>query len=95
MKKLVLVLALGLTFMSCSKEDLPIAEVEEDVIVETCEGKYTVTGFGYREDQFGWPIWSIGITNEVGEEEWLRVSKSEYDAINLEQQLNGIVCWEL
>ena len=95
MKKFVTVLVLGITLMSCSKEEIPVVQVEEEVevVVEPCASGYTVLGCGYRIGESGMPIYSIEVEDPMGVTFWVDVFKAEYDDLRLEYDLNGIACW--
>jgi hypothetical protein len=78
MKKVLLVLVLGLAMMSCSKED----------IVVPCEGGHIVTSLLEGEG-----VYHIGYTNEDGVFEWVEVEVEEYDVIAAEYHTGATVCY--
>tara|TARA_B110000908_G_C9903331_1_gene292010 strand:- start:183 stop:446 length:264 start_codon:yes stop_codon:yes gene_type:complete len=85
MKKLLVVLVLGMTMFSCSKK--------EEVPVETCgELGYTITGFN-SEIVEGYKLFSIKILDWAGGEFTLGINKERWEAYKLEKELNGVACW--
>ncbi len=93
MKKVGLVLlmglAIGMTFMSCSKENLPITEEE----VSTCgELGYTIIGFN-METVEGYDLYSIDILDWEGGTFTLNINKDKWESYKIESELNGIACW--
>ena len=100
MKKVLLVLGLGLAMMSCSKEEIPVVEVEQEVEVvpETCEGGFKIWGFGKTLDENGYDVFTLGILSETGSTAlkdliWKRVGELRYNVAWLENLENGIACW--
>ena len=93
MKKVALVLlmglAIGMTFMSCSKENLPIIEEE----VSTCgDLGYTIIGFN-SEIVEGYELYSIEVLDWAGGTFTLGINKDRWEAYKLEFELNGLACW--
>ena len=70
MKKVLIVLVLGMTMFSCSKEEVPTVEEQEDCFM-------LITGLRY--DYMGCDCYEVLTTNqEMGEDVFL-VDKSTYD----------------
>ena len=88
MKKVLLVLVLGMTIFSCSKEEIPVVQVEEEVVVVPCEGGHIVTSLLEGEG-----VYHIGYTNEDGVFEWVEVEVEEYDVIAAEYHTGATVCY--
>ena len=87
MKKIVLVLGLGLAMMSCSKEEVPVVEVQ------TCgELGYTIIGFTSKTVE-GYQLYSIEVRDWSGGTFDLGINKDRWEAYKLEKELNGIACW--
>ena len=89
MKKILIVLAIAMIFMSCTKEDLPIAEEE----VVTCgERGYTITGFNVETVE-GYDLYSVDILDWAGGTFTLNINKDKWEDYKLELELNGLACW--
>mgnify|MGYP003661220778 CR=1 FL=1 len=91
MKKVAIVLlmglAIGMTFMSCSKEEIVAEEIA------TCgELGYTITGLNVRTVE-GYDLYSINILDWAGGTFTLNINKDKWEAYRLEFELNGLACW--
>lgn len=90
MRKLVLVLVMGLGLVSCQKEELPIVE---DEVIETCgELGYTILGF-QSETVEGYELYSIEVLDWAGGTFTLGINKERWEAYKLEWEANGVACW--
>tara|TARA_R110002073_G_scaffold236644_1_gene397701 strand:+ start:539 stop:1057 length:519 start_codon:yes stop_codon:yes gene_type:complete len=88
MRKVLLVLGLGLAMMSCSKEEIPVVEV-----AVPCEGGFRIIGFDSGISESGVFTYVIEIEREGGNSEWIRVSEDEWSDLALENLINGIACF--
>ena len=90
MKKVLLVLVLGLGLISCSKESIPEEPIQEEL---TCgEYGYTITGF-YSYLSEGYTLYGIEVQDWDGGSFSLNINKDKWDAYKTEKELNDIACW--
>ena len=84
MKKVLLVLVLGMTMFSCSKEDVPTVVEQEDC------GQNLIVGLRY--DYFGCDCYEV-ITNDDKNTVWL-VDESTYDYYRNQHTNNLSMCFD-